>query len=241
MLAAADLLELWEQGRDASPGERGLLLLRAAQPAVAADALADWSVGQRDAALLALRERAFGARVTAVASCPACEEALELEFAADDVLIADDGRAPAPAVLTIEEEAHRVTFRLPSAGDLARLGAGEAGNDPERWLLGRCIVEADEPYAADELPGNVLEAVAATMAQADPGAEIELALRCPECGTGWRSLFDVVSFLWREIEARAPQIMREVSTLAAAFGWSERDILTLSPWRRRRYLELAGA
>jgi hypothetical protein len=29
--------------------------------------------------------------------------------------------------------------------------------------------------------------------------------------------------------------------LASLYGWSERDILALSPARRRRYMEFAGA
>jgi hypothetical protein len=84
----------------------------------------------------------------------------------------------------------------------------------------------------------MLEAITAAMAEADPQAEVELSLRCLMCGNQWLAPFDVVSFLWREIDAWATHILREVHQLASAYGWSERDILALSPLRRRHYLEL---
>jgi hypothetical protein len=78
------------------------------------------------------------------------------------------------------------------------------------------------------------------MAKADPLADIQLALSCPFCGLGWKAAFDIVSFLWREIESLAGRLLRDVHTLAFAYGWHERDILALSPMRRQFYLALIG-
>lgn len=248
-LDAATLLDAWEHGASASPGERGLLLARLARPDVEPNAVERWSVGMRDAELLALRERAFGARLNAVASCPECDEQLEVQFATTDVVVgAAAGAAGGDAPLTLECDGYRVAFRLPSAGDLAQLGAAMAQRAADadgavRWLLRRCVDDAtagDVPCAADELPGAVVDAVGAAMAGADPQAEIELALSCPACERGWSSPFDIVAFLWREVDVRARELLREVGTLAATFGWSEREILAMSPRRRRAYLELAG-
>jgi hypothetical protein len=134
-----------------------------------------------------------------------------------------------------------VTFRVPSAGDLAALGRAEAAGDLERWLVDRCLIEVLAPGdAPDALPETVVDALGEAMLEADPQAEVELSLTCPDCAHGWNAAFDVVAFLWQEIEARAPRILGEVDTLAARFGWSERAILQLSPWRRQRYLELAA-
>jgi hypothetical protein len=54
-------------------------------------------------------------------------------------------------------------------------------------------------------------------------------------------VFDVVSYLWGEIEDWAERLLRDVHSLAAAYGWSERDIVGMSALRRRLYLELANA
>jgi hypothetical protein len=76
------------------------------------------------------------------------------------------------------------------------------------------------------------------MASADPGADIDLAFDCPECGHRWQEVFDINGFLWREIHAWAKRTLRDVHVLARAYGWTEPDALSLSPTRRQIYLEL---
>jgi hypothetical protein len=49
MIPAAALLEAWDRGRDASPGERGLILLGMAYPGAAVSAFSEWSIGCRAA------------------------------------------------------------------------------------------------------------------------------------------------------------------------------------------------
>jgi hypothetical protein len=233
MPSPAHLLDAWEHGRRATPGERGLLLLEAAEPSQPAAALAGWSTGERDAALLRLRERLFGPSLAGVATCTRCGEPLDLEFDVGDVLLP---AAAAPATLTATADGVTVTFRVPTAGDLAELGrTGPAA--PERWLLERCLTDG----GATGLPPAVAEAVSVAMERADPRAETVLELTCPACAARWTTTLDIVEFLWLELESWALRMLDTVAALASAFGWSERDILALSPWRRRHYLELIGA
>jgi hypothetical protein len=49
---------------------------------------------------------------------------------------------------------------------------------------------------------------------------------------------DVAAFVWAEIESEARRLLLEVDVLARRYGWSERDILDMSPIRRYQYLEL---
>ena len=240
-VTAADLLAVWERGRSASPGERGLLLLRLAQPVADDRELGDWSAGHRDATLLELRERVFGPSLSMLTSCRACGESLELDVPVAEMLV--PGSDPPPQPLSLSEGSYRVRFRLPSAGDLAALGAAEEDGVDERWLLERCIVEASEsgtPRPGSELPDDVLEAVASAMASADPQAELEVSLDCPACGEVFSSRFDIVSFLWQEVDSQAERLLREVAMLASAFGWSEREVLSMSAWRRAWYVGLVG-
>ena len=65
-------------------------------------------------------------------------------------------------------------------------------------------------------------------------------LACPDCGHGWNVELDVAAFAWREIEILAERLLQHVDVLARRYGWSEQEILTLSPARRRFYLELAS-
>ena len=64
-------------------------------------------------------------------------------------------------------------------------------------------------------------------------------IHCPKCGSRWHSTFDIVSYFWSELEVRAKRQLWEVHTLAAAYGWSEADILDMSPMRRQLYMEMA--
>jgi hypothetical protein len=66
-------------------------------------------------------------------------------------------------------------------------------------------------------------------------------LTCPQCAHQWQAPLDIVSFLWSEVHAWAIRLLREIHELASAYGWSEAEILALSPWRRRAYLELVNA
>jgi hypothetical protein len=79
------------------------------------------------------------------------------------------------------------------------------------------------------------------MEEADPLAAIQLALSCPECGYQWQATFDIESFFWSEINAWANRTLHEVHALASRYGWCERDILAMSPWRRQAYLNMVHA
>jgi hypothetical protein len=66
-----------------------------------------------------------------------------------------------------------------------------------------------------------------------------LDLRCPTCGHSWHALFDIVAFFWAELASQAKRLLREVHTLARAYGWREADIVSMSARRRQLYLEMA--
>ncbi len=76
------------------------------------------------------------------------------------------------------------------------------------------------------------------MEEADPQGNVQLALDCPACGHRWLQAFDILTYLWREIDDWAQRTLREVHLLASAYGWSEQAILALSARRRHMYLEM---
>ena len=109
-------------------------------------------------------------------------------------------------------------------------------------LLALCVLDTargQEQLDAEALPAETLEVVASRMAALDPQADVRLALDCPGCGHRWEPELDVAGHVLAEIDAHATRLLAEVHGLARAYGWSEGDILALSPRRRRRYLELA--
>jgi hypothetical protein len=237
-MRAADLLTAWEQGQARSPAVRAQALL-AAVGIPPRDGLA-LTVGQRDSLLLDLRGELFGLRVTAIAPCPACAELLELDFDLDDVRARPPGD-PA-AIVEFAVDGYVVRARPPTGADLAALEQARPGPNTWRQLLARCVVDARlgaEEVGVDNLPASLTARLGECFATADPQADVQLNLCCPDCATSWTTTFDIVSFLWQELDAWARRLVREVHTLATAYGWSETDIVAMGSWRRAVYLDLA--
>jgi uncharacterized protein (UPF0212 family) len=241
-LSAAELLHAWEQGLAQAPARRALILLGAACPDLSRDALARMSIGQRDARLLALREALFGSQVTGLTACPVCGDQLELAFAVADILAAPSAAESADTHM-LAAAGCEVQFRLLNSEDLLAIANAVDIASARRALFARCVVQAhrdDEYTPIDQLPDEVVSAVAESMALLDPQAEVQLTLTCPVCANQWQAAFDIVSYLWAEINAWAMCLLREVHSLARAYGWREADILAMSAIRRHWYLEMIG-
>jgi len=87
----------------------------------------------------------------------------------------------------------------------------------------------------------VVNELSEAMGQADRQASLELALTCPTCAHSWQADFDAGEFLWIELDAWAWRTITAVHQLAQRYGWSERDILSMTPARRARYLAIGAA
>lgn len=223
-IAAGRLLEAWEQGQLQHPLHRALTLLRAGEADQSIDSLATLPIGERDRRLLALRRGLFGGRFDAVATCPRCQEKLDLAFTADQL-----PSHPASSSAEILVDGRHIAVRLPNTADILEA----ATQPPERRvpvLLERC--------AAPDLSPQAAEAIQTRMAELDPMAQIEMELTCPACAHQWAEPFDIASYLWTEVGDRALRLLRETHTLARAYGWREADILAMNPRRRRVYLDL---
>lgn len=238
-LSAAELLSVWERGTGQPPHERALSLLAMACPEASRDELSVLSIGERDAHLLILREWTFGSKLSGLTNCPACGNRLELTFDLAD--IRSTGEVKPAETHTFFLHNYDVRFRLPNSLDLDALAESESVADGERVLLRRCLLSAryqDRKVSVEELPVEILDAIAIQMEDADPQANVQLKSECVQCGHRWQTAFDIESFFWNEIQAWASRTLREVHTLARAYGWREADILNMSPQRRRFYLEM---
>jgi hypothetical protein len=92
-----------------------------------------------------------------------------------------------------------------------------------------------------ELPAQVLDALSQHMESLDPGATVSFALECPQCGVLWQAPLDVGDMVWQKVRAAAERVLLEIDALARAYGWTEREVLRLSPVRRAAYLQMVTA
>jgi hypothetical protein len=242
MLTARDVLELWERGRIKHPIERALDLLAVAYPELSLEQLQELPIGGRDLRLLAVREALFGQHLNSMTACPACGERLELTF--DIAQLRMNPPEPAPTeTYSLTMGDCEIHFRLPNSTDLSRLAELSDTAGARRALFEMCLQDARRegvPILPAELPEEIIHAIANRMAEIDPQADMQIALSCPACSQHWSTTFDIVSYLWTEINAWAMRLFHEIHRLASAYGWREADILALSPMRRRLYLELIG-
>ena len=234
----ARLLAAWEAGAGAPELARGCAVLVAAGLADPASLL-DLPLGLVGSLGIRCYLASFGAQVDTLTACHACGATLDvaLSLAALAPGPGDPGD-PAPA-RTLPLAGGTVTVRSPTARDLL---AAAADRDPRGALVRRCA----------QWPGPVPVEVAGLgpgeLAQVDEALEdlsglglITVRAACPDCGEPVAALLDPAALLWQQVQGAAPALLRDVATLAAAFGWSEREILALPAVRRRAYLQLAAA
>jgi hypothetical protein len=244
-LSASELLTVWESGWSAPPFERALALLSAAMPEASLAALAQTSLGCRDLRLLRLREWVFGPNLALLISCPQCSQVMEVSLPAKRLRAVPDEGLENPTAVENEVVAgdYRVRCRPLTSEDLAACASLEASASRTQ-LFQRCVLESlhqERALTAAELPDNVVQKVIEHVAASDPQADMRVNFSCPDCRRDWTETFDIVSFFWIEIDAWARRILREVHTLATAYGWREGDILALSPGRRQMYLTMVQA
>jgi hypothetical protein len=233
-LSNAEFLELWEHGCRLHPLDRALVAIRASLgPGEMAEiSVADWPLGRRNRALAEVRILYFGPRLEGWTVCSQCGEKLEFEM---------DCRRIAESPLPETEQRVSVggeTYRLPTSRDLALLAGDADAEQASLHLLQHCALDKGVNSEAEKLMPDVVDEIAARMAEADPMAEITLGFECPVCGHASREVLDLAAFLWSEIESRALRLLSEVHALAAAYGWAEAAILSMSDVRRAGYLRM---
>lgn len=236
-LTAVESIRVWEAGQGLYPPARALLLAGVALPEKSSAELADFSLGARDSLLLELRERMFGENLSIFCQCSHCREDLELEMKTGDLRFLPTNSSQEYS-LTLDDV--EVTFRLPTTRDLLSALDMENYTTMYRGLLSGCITglsRGDTPLRLEDLPEETLQNISNEMGERDPGAEILLNLSCPACQKDYSTCFDITQFLWLEIEQLAKRLLEEVHILANAYGWDETEILNLSFWRRKYYLE----
>ena len=224
MLDGDTLLDLCQRGSGHGALVRAALL---GELVAGAEAGATLSLGELDRRIWRSRAEDLSAAnlplaADAVCDCPHCGARLEFSLPADFA-------PPEPVADSAEIEWAGRTYplRMPTLADFGPLGLRLAQLGDGCW--------EDPAFAARA--GEALQA-------SDPALGLDLALACPDCGAEFAESFDPAGFFWAELEDQAARLLTDIMRLAGAFGWSEREILGLSPARRALYigqLDAAGA
>ncbi|HEX7289001.1 MAG TPA: phage baseplate protein [Candidatus Angelobacter sp.] len=238
-LSASELITWWERSAGHHPVERAvtLLALWLREPR---EKTAGFSIGMRDRQLGAVYQSLFGPVLRAFAECPNCAERLEYQIVIPE-LHAEAGGTDQQEI-TLASGEILLHLRPPNSLDLIAIRDCTDLQSAQRTLGQRCLIEArtgHDVVAVEALAESTWDEIAARLAESDPGAETLIDLTCAACRHTWQVMLDIEYFLWTKIGALAKRLLREVHVLARAYGWSEAEILALSPVRRQFYLEMA--
>lgn len=236
------LLAAWESAAAAPPIWRPVALIAGTSDHPASD-VARWPIGRRDGALMDLQQRWFGDAMECLADCPACGSTAE--FSARLSQLAADAATTTDDALELSHDGWQVRFRLPDSHDLADVASHAVDPATARaQLLDSVCTEILDPSGTarttEVLPESVIDPLEQRIAEADPLSEIAFELECPSCRHAWNVTWDPGDHLWRQLDHEAGALLRDIHRLASAHGWSEAEILALSPARRRAYLDLIG-
>lgn len=224
------LLSVWEQGTQRHPIDRGLLLFALASPETPAVQLADLPLSRRNVAMMALYEASFGKQLAGWVDCSACGKRMEF--------VANTAEFPRPTEIEPEPiEVDGLRFRRPTSRHLAQLKETASPEAAARQLLRVCAESPEALPHDEEALTAMLDIVESAVEEADPWADIIVAVRCPACCHEEAAALDIAGLLWEEISSRAQRLLGDIHVLARAYGWSEPEILALSNVRRAAYLE----
>ncbi|RYY36997.1 MAG: hypothetical protein EOP46_04320 [Sphingobacteriaceae bacterium] len=241
-IAPAEMLQLWEAGGKQTLIERSLLLLAKALPQQTPASLALLNIGERDSMLLLLREYLFGTRLKNTSACPKCAEVVEWENDTRHLHLQPADTIPIGSIHEFVKGEISIKYRLPDSNDLMKVT-----RDPLLYLsnphqlLQDCIVDMHQDnkcITLTDLDNEILEGLDNQISEQAPQADISMMLSCPACRNQWEAKFDIISYLWVEIDVWATHLLHEIYLLASAFGWDEADILNMSGQRRAMYVKL---
>jgi hypothetical protein len=194
----------------------------------------DLVAADRDRILAQLYLRAFGDRIESTLRCEVCDNQFDIDFSLQKLVATVEQQPPnhdyTPVGANLFEAAGGWRFRIPT-GRQERAVAALDRDEAERALFEACLTETGVRPEMTEVQ-TALDEVA-------PLLEFELRAACPECQQVHLVPFDIQTYLLRSLLNEQGRRISETHRLAAAYGWSLDEILSLTRTERRKMVELA--
>ena len=215
---------------------------------VTAALVRDLLINDREFLMLKLRELTLGKNLKAVIVCrePKCAQSMDIALNLDDLKPSAKPVDRRVFKFEIDEtgEAFALEFRLPTGAD--QEACASFGVDSEaavNQLLARIVLRVNDNCSVDEqtiagLPPAVLRELERRIEELEPLLSIDLEAVCVECGRSLVSHLDLTSFFLDELQQNRRLLEREIHFIAWHYHWPEKEILSLTRRKRRRYIDL---
>jgi hypothetical protein len=203
------------------------LLTDGPDAAVAPASLPTLDMGSRDRLLAALFSACFGDRIDGITACANCRAEYELSFELNALAEHQAPSGPIRAEGPDDEGFYRLEdmrFRLPTIADVDAVRALPP-DQAVSALLHRCVDAATDSVDESEIQQ--------AMDQLAPSLDLDIDTNCPHCAHPTTIAFSLEAFLLQALAQERRFLTLEIHRLAAGYGWSLADILSLSRDDRR--------
>ncbi|MBI4650376.1 hypothetical protein HY745_03640 [Candidatus Desantisbacteria bacterium] len=205
------------------------------------------SVADRDLLIINLRMMTFGHEIRGITVCPHqnCGEKFDFTFDLTSLEIphTEERKELLKATFNRNKKPVNFSFRMPNGSDQEAIADLLSVDSYEAFLclVSRCVVNIDglscvSPEILSGFPENSLTDVEKAISKEMLSFDWDIKLLCPECENEIISTLDIQSFFWKEIQIAKDDLWNEVHKLAFYYHWPESDILALSRWKRKMYL-----
>lgn len=229
------ILNIWDDCVNKDQIYRGVALASLALKENDTANLMEWSIEKRDTALFHIRKALFGTKFNNITHCPNCAQTMEWELSLPDLEIPILDGMPDNLKISIDTTDYNLFVRLPNSNDLL-------ANDEMR-IIENCILNPDD-FPDQNIDKKLPELVQPINDQYDKNchaSNITYKLKCIDCSHEWQGVFDILTYLWKEIDQWAKSFLNQIYLLARTFGWSETEIINMSENRRNHYLNLINS
>jgi hypothetical protein len=187
----------------------------------------------RDRLLGAIYRRVFGDRVENTLTCASCGKPFDLDFSLSELTDSIYSRLSNDKLKIHSDGSFEtddgVRFRLPTGND--ELASMKLSPDEAALFLIKSSIIGNEPLRSASDFEEMLDEFA-------PVIDVELTASCAECGHVHTVEFDIQTYLLGALLGERKRLMSEIHSVAAYYGWTLNEILTLKRTERRQLVDL---
>ncbi len=167
-----------------------------------------------------------------------CLESMEVEFSLDE-LRGLQRRSDEANPFTIQIEDKILVLRRPTCRDqLSWLERSFPHEHVATMTMIQDLQAPDEKGNKPLIPDEWIAIIDEAMTETDPLVNFRVTASCPHCGQDDTYWVDLEELLVQELQKEQTELIHTVHRLAFGYHWSEEEVFSIPPWRRKLYLSL---
>ncbi len=203
----------------------------------------DLTVGKRIECLSAIATAGGQTALSVKFQCSGekCAEMMEFDVNQEDVAQLQQ-RADVSESISLPVRDKTTRFRLPTGSD-QRDWLAKSYSDKRAAVcyMARTLMlpgQSDDSHSGIEVSDDTIDVLNNVISEQDPLTAMTVGVICPGCGFKNQYMFDLEGMILKKLRSAQQKLLYDIHIMAAVYHWSECQILSIPPWRRRQYLGL---